>query len=86
MKMRRVTELTLAAVLGALVSGAGAWVTLGRSVTTRADVVELIETRSPYIEDKRILNDAIEQLHMLADGQHRLREQLARIETLLEQR
>lgn len=82
--MRRVVELTLAALLGAMVSGAGAWVTMGRSVATRDEVIGLIGTHSPYLKDQRVLNDAIEQLYMLASEQQQIREQLARIETRLE--
>ncbi len=51
--------------MGALISGVGAWVTLGRSVdakVTEPEVIELIETRSPYLYEQRLLKHQIQQL------------------------
>jgi hypothetical protein len=48
--------------MGALVSGAGAWVTWGRSVVTEPEVIELIETRSPYLYEQQLLKHQIQEL------------------------
>lgn len=82
--MNRVLPLVGASLLGALVAGAGTWITFAREVVPRAEVIELIHTNSPYVPDKRALEDATEQLDMLADGQQNIREELARIRVMVE--
>lgn len=48
-------------LLAALVSGAGVWVVWARQVTTESQVIELIETRSPYREDRKELAYRMEE-------------------------
>jgi DNA-binding transcriptional MerR regulator len=50
-------RLVIAALLGALLSGAGAWITWGRSVLNANEIKEIVKTQSPYVVDKK----AIEQ-------------------------
>lgn len=40
---------------GALITGAGTWLAWGSAVVTEPKVIELIETRSPYLEDRKVL-------------------------------
>ncbi len=58
-------------LLAALISGAGAWVVWARQVPTEGQVLELIETRSPYVEDRKELA-------------YRVTEQTAKVRTLEE--
>jgi len=83
-KLPPVVGLVLAALLGAVVSGASAWISWGRNTVARAEVIELIETRSPYLRDQRAFNDAMEQIHMLADGQQVIREELAKLHVMVQ--
>ena len=48
-------RIVAAVLLGALVSGAGVWITWASEVTNRAEVIELIDIYSPYITDKKAL-------------------------------
>ena len=48
-------RIVAGALLGALVSGAGAWVIWASEITDEAKVIELIEIYSPYITDKKAL-------------------------------
>ena len=54
--------------LGALTSGVGTlivalivgWLTLGRHAVGREEVIELIESRAPYVADRQALLNAVE--------------------------
>ena len=48
-------KMIAAALLGALLAGGGAYVSFARNIPTRAEVVEMIEIRSPYQMDKQLI-------------------------------
>jgi hypothetical protein len=50
-----VTKVVLAALVSAVLTGVGAWLTLARDVVTEAQAIDLIESRSPYLEDRKLL-------------------------------
>jgi hypothetical protein len=47
--------MIIAALLGCVVTGAGAWLTWASDVVTEAKAIDLIEIHSPYVEDRKIL-------------------------------
>jgi len=63
----------VALLVGALLTGAGAWVTWARTIPSKAEVIELIETRSPYVVDRKLLEDN-------AERQKRMEERLQDLE------
>lgn len=53
---------TVAAWLfGLLIAGGGTWLTWGQHSITRAQVTEMIKVESPYIEDRRALQELLHQ-------------------------
>ena len=82
--MNKVAPLVAAALLGALISGAGTWIAFAREVVPRDEIIGLIQSRSPYVPDKRVLGDAIEQMGMLAEGQQTIRMDLALLTQMVE--
>ena len=75
--------VVLGGLLGALLSGAGVWVTWGRSVVDEPKVIELIETRSPYVLDKRLLLDNGVKLKELEQAVRSLELEVRELKTLL---
>jgi hypothetical protein len=45
--------------IGIIVTMLGFWFTIGRKMTTVAEVCDLIETRSPYIQDKQFIMERL---------------------------
>jgi hypothetical protein len=41
--------------IGIIITMLGFWFTIGRKMATISDVCELIETRSPYLQDKQFI-------------------------------
>ena len=82
--MARVMPLVVAALLGALVSGASAWVTLGRQMVTRDEVLQIVEAHSPYLEDRKGVARAIAQLDQLEVRLDAVQADLAAHKALLE--
>ena len=60
--MEGYVRLVIAALLGTLLTGAGTWVTWGRNIVDEPKVIELIETRSPYVQDRRYLEKTAETI------------------------
>lgn len=79
------TEIVLTSLVSIVLTGGAAFITLGRKVVPREEIVELIrvqslgrgdagavcETHCPYIADKRAIG---EQLERIAEAQDELRE------------
>ena len=51
----RFWETLATASAGIIVAMMGFWLTIGKHLTTRREVCELIETRSPYLQDKQFI-------------------------------
>lgn len=52
--------------LGIIVTMAGFWVFVGRNMVTRSEVIEIMETKSPYLHDKQFI---MERLNMNKETQ-----------------
>ena len=50
------------ALVGSVIVGAGAWLTLAGDVVTEAKAIDLIEIHSPYAEDRKILLQGLEEV------------------------
>lgn len=46
----------LSALLGAVITGIGAYLMLGRVTVTRAEVSDMIQVQSPYIQDRKTVD------------------------------
>lgn len=64
------------------------WLTVGREAVTRAEVIELIDSRGPYLADRQALKNAVQlnasQCQELARITRELERQLARVESKLD--
>jgi hypothetical protein len=45
--------------IGIIVTMLGFWLTIGRKMATTAEVCELIDTRSPYLQDKQFIMERL---------------------------
>jgi len=45
--------------IGIIITMMGFWFTIGRKMATRAEVCELIDTRSPYLQDKQFIMERL---------------------------
>jgi hypothetical protein len=45
--------------IGIIITMLGFWFTIGRKMATTAEVCDLIETRSPYIQDKQFIMERL---------------------------
>ena len=45
--------------IGIIVTMVGFWVAIGRNMATKAEVLVMIETRSPYINDKQFIMERL---------------------------
>jgi predicted RND superfamily exporter protein len=45
--------------IGIIVTMVGFWLTIGKKMTTRAEVCELIESHSPYIQDRQFIMERL---------------------------
>ena len=45
--------------IGVIVTMLGFWVTIGRNMATKAEVLHMIETQSPYINDKQFIMERL---------------------------
>jgi hypothetical protein len=45
--------------IGIIVTMMGFWVAIGRKMTTKAEVCELIDNRSPYLQDKQFIMERL---------------------------
>lgn len=61
------SRIIIGALFAALISGAGLWVAWARTVPTTAEVKELIQTQSPYLEDRKVLVEQGERIEKLED-------------------
>ena len=55
-------------LLSVVFTGAGAWLTWGREVRSESKVIDLIETHSPYLEDKKLVERSLVQLDKLTEA------------------
>jgi hypothetical protein len=52
-------ESIASAAIGIIVTMAGFWVMIGRNMATKADVVAMIETQSPYVHDRQFIMERL---------------------------
>jgi hypothetical protein len=45
--------------IGIIVTMLGFWVTIGRNMATKSDVLHMIETQSPYLHDKQFIMERL---------------------------
>lgn len=45
--------------IGIIVTMLGFWVTIGRNMTTKSEVLHMIETQSPYLHDKQFIMERL---------------------------
>ena len=45
--------------LGIIVTMIGFWVAIGKNMTTRAEVLNIIETQSPYLQDRQFIMERL---------------------------
>jgi len=45
--------------IGIIVTMLGFWVTIGRNMATKADVLNMIDTQSPYIHDRQFIMERL---------------------------
>ena len=45
--------------IGIIITMMGFWVAIGRNMATKSEVVEMIETKSPYIHDKQFIMERL---------------------------
>lgn len=70
--MEWLPRMLAAALVSAILTGGGAWITWGRNVQTRTDVIEIVENYNPYLQDRKAIAAAMDEMS-------RLREELVRV-------
>jgi predicted RND superfamily exporter protein len=45
--------------LGIIIAMIGFWFTLGKNMATKADVTDMIETKSPYLQDRQFIMERL---------------------------
>lgn len=45
--------------IGIIVTMIGFWVAIGRNMATKSEVAEMIETKSPYLQDKQFIMERL---------------------------
>jgi hypothetical protein len=45
--------------LGIIITMIGFWFTIGRNMATKADVTDMIETKSPYLHDRQFIMERL---------------------------
>lgn len=73
----------IGALVVALLSGTGYWVTWGSELITEPKVIELIETRSPYLIDRKLLLDQKLRLEDLDKSLDELKLEVRELKTML---
>jgi len=52
-------ESIASAAIGIIITMSGFWVMFGRNMTTKADVLAMIETQSPYVHDRQFIMERL---------------------------
>jgi hypothetical protein len=45
--------------IGIIVTMVGFWITIGKNMVTKAEVIELLESNSPYLQDKQFIMERL---------------------------
>ena len=56
------SKIIIAALLAVVVAGAGAWLTWASDTVTESQAIDLIEIHSPYLVDRKILENSLEEV------------------------
>ncbi len=78
-----VYRLTTVALLAALITGVGAWLTTSDTVT-RNDVSAMITNESPYVEDRAVVSALGATVGKLTDAVNDLRVEMAELRAVME--
>ena len=78
--------VVIAALLGMVVAGSGFWLALGRETVTRDEVVEIVRTQSPYLQDRGVLTRLESHVTALAINVNVLASQVAALQATIERR
>jgi hypothetical protein len=81
----KIASMVMSALIGALLAGGGFYVVWASSVPTEGQVIELIETHSPYRLDEKLIYDKLDKLNDLDKSLHELREDVRELKVLLRQ-
>ena len=52
-------ESIAATSIGIIVTMMGFWVTIGKNMATRSEVCDMIETKSPYVQDRQFIMERL---------------------------
>lgn len=66
--MEGLLQKIVIALLSVVLTGAGAWLTWGREVRSESKVIDLIETHSPYLEDRKLFERSLVELEKLSEA------------------
>lgn len=81
--MAGIPKLIIAALLGATVTGAGAWLTWASDIVTESKAIDLIENYSPYAKDQALVKEALEEVKALRKDLSAHTEDFARLDEKL---
>lgn len=81
--MKGLQAAVLGALIGAVASGAGAYLTWAKDIQSRDDVIQIIETQSPYIEDRKVLAEALTEIKGLRNDVQELALKIVSLEAKL---
>jgi hypothetical protein len=52
-------ESVASAAIGIIITMAGFWIMIGRNMATKAEVLGMIETQSPYVHDRQFIMERL---------------------------
>ncbi len=78
-----IPKLIIAALLGCLVTVAGAWLTWASDIVTESKAIDLIENYSPYAKDQALVKEALGEVKLLRQDLSAHKEDFASLDGLL---
>lgn len=81
--VERLTSALIGAMVGAVLSAGGAYLTWAKDVRSESEVIRLIEAHSPYIEDRKLLLERLEDLKKFSNDLEIVKTKVIAIDTKL---